>query len=65
MDAFGVTIVAGETLVTDGRFTVMVIQPTGQSFSGKTVSFAVDGKAAGQSGTWQAGAADIINLYAN
>jgi len=65
LDVFGVPFPAGQTTVVGGSFTITAVQPVGRSFSGKTVSFTVDGNNAGATGTWMAGGADIIGLDAN
>lgn len=56
---------AGEATVKNGEFVVTASQPSGQSFSGKTVTFTVGGKDARQTGTWQQGGATILDLTAN
>ena len=65
LDVFGARIAAGEATVAGGSFTVTAVQPNGQSFNGKTVTFTVDGKDATETGVWKPGGADIIDLTAN
>ena len=65
LDVFGARIAAGEATVAGGSFTVTAVQPNGQSFNGKTVTFTVDGIDAAETGKWKAGGADIVDLAAN
>lgn len=59
------SINAGEGTVTNGKYTLNAAQPSGQNFTGKTVTFTVGGKDARQTATWRKGDADAVNLTAN
>ena len=56
---------AGEAKVKDGEYVLNAAQPSGQNFTGKTVTFTVGGKDAIQTATWQKGDADFLDLTAN
>ncbi len=53
---------AGEGTVSGGKYLVNAAQPNGASYRGNQVTFTVGGAAASQSGTWQQGGADILDL---
>jgi hypothetical protein len=53
---------AGEATVTGGGYIIKVVQPSGQSFGGKTVVFRVSGQDTGQSAVWAQGDANIMDL---
>ena len=61
---FGVVhlLPSGEATVTGGNYTVKVVQPRGQSFTGKTIRFRVGGRDAGQSAVWVQGEANDLGL---
>ena len=59
------SINAGEARVKDGEYVLNAAQPTGQNFTGKTVTFTVGGKEARQTATWRKGGADVVDLTAN
>ena len=53
---------AGEATVSGGKYLVNTAQPNGASFRGNQVTFSVGGAEASQSGAWQQGGADIVDL---
>ena len=56
---------AGEDVVKKGEFVLNAAQPSGQSFTGKTVTFTICDANAGQTGIWKQGDATILDLTAN
>lgn len=54
----------GETTVLNGEYVLTAAQPTGQNFAGKPIIFAIGGKDAAQTGTWEQGAATLLDLTA-
>lgn len=50
--------------ISDGRYTIQIEQPEGESFAGETVSFRIGDASAAETGTWQQGGADILDLTA-
>ena len=56
---------AGEAKVKNGAYVLTAAQPSGQSFTGKTVTFTVGGKDARQTAVWRKGGADVLDLTAN
>ena len=56
---------AGEGIVSDGNYSVKVVQTRGQVFAGKIVRFKIDGQDAGQTAAWVHGDADVLNLTAS
>ena len=62
---FGPPVAAGDAVVNSGEYTIQIVQPVGQSFSSKLITFKVDGRDAAESTTWQQGAADVLDLTVN
>lgn len=58
-------IKAGKTNVADGQFIVIAQQPSGESFAGREVTFTIGGLDVPQSGVWQQGGGDVLNLAAS
>jgi hypothetical protein len=58
------SVQAGQTTISEGGFTVVVNQLVGASFNGKKVTFKIGDRTAAQSGIWQQGGADILDLTA-
>lgn len=56
---------AGKAVVKKGEFVLNAAQPSGQSSTGKTVTFTIGDADAGQTGTWKQGDATILDLTAN
>ena len=50
--------------VTSGAYPVLLVEPSGESFDGKTVTFTIGGIAAAQTFVWQQGAVTELNLTA-
>ena len=48
--------------VSGGNYALIVAQPTGQNFAGKTVTFTVGNATATETGTWQASGGGELNL---
>ena len=59
------SINAGEAKVKNGEYVLNAAQPSGQNFTGKTVTFTVGGKDARQTATWHKGGADVVDLTAS
>jgi len=53
---------AATAAVTQGRYTLLLDQPSGVSYSGKSVQFNVGECATSQTAGWKAGGADPVNL---
>ena len=51
-----------EATVVDGRYSMVVGQPSGVFYAGKTITFAIDNSTAAQSATWNRGSIDLLNL---
>lgn len=51
---------SGEATVTDGSYTLKVVQPGGQNFAGKTIRFFMAGQDTGQTAVWVQG--DAVGL---
>lgn len=49
----------------DGTYILIVSQPSGASYSGKTVTFKIDGREAAESVMWEQGGVDELNLTAS
>lgn len=56
---------AGETTVAEGEYVLNAAQPSGQSFTGKTVTFTIGDKDAKETGIWKQGGATILDLTAD
>lgn len=56
---------AGETTVAEGEYVLNAAQPSGQSFTGKTVTFTTGDKEAKETGIWKQGGATILDLTAD
>ena len=54
----------GEATVVNGSYVLNAAQPTGQNFAGKAIIFTVGGKGSVQTGSWEQGAATILDLAA-
>ena len=50
--------------VTGGTYPVLLVEPSGESFNGKTVTFTIGGIAAAQTFIWQQGEVTELNLTA-
>ncbi len=50
--------------VAGGTYPVLLVEPSGESFSGKTVTFTIGGIAAAQTFMWQEGSVTELNLTA-
>lgn len=57
--------VIAETTTSRGNYAINVVQPSGVSFTGKTVTFTVGGFAARQEPAWVLGEVTILNLSAS
>jgi hypothetical protein len=49
----------------DGTYILIVSQPSGESYSGKTVTFKIDGREAAESVMWEQGGVEELNLTAS
>lgn len=55
-------IPVGSTTVSDRVYTILIQQPGGVSFAGKKVIFEIDNFDAYETGIWEQGGADVLNL---
>lgn len=48
--------------VSGGKYSMVIVQPPGESYAGKTVSFSIGGVAAAQTTVWKRGDISVLNL---
>jgi len=60
----GTAVAKASAAVAGGKYTILVEQPEGSAFAGKTVKFKIGSSDASQSATWEQGGASVLNLTA-